>query len=82
MAPSEIKDDYYAILEIPQTATHETIKKNFRRLAIAVHPDKNPSSSDATASFQRVNPSHSEVEHRYQRQLLTHTKSYRALMTP
>jgi molecular chaperone DnaJ len=33
--------DYYKILEIPQNATHEEIKKQYRRLAKKIHPDKN-----------------------------------------
>lgn len=33
--------DYYKILEIPQNATHEEIKKQYRYLAKKIHPDKN-----------------------------------------
>ena len=54
MAPGEITDDYYALLEVPQTATFEIIKKSYRRLALALHPDKNPNKPNATASFQLV----------------------------
>ena len=54
MAPCEPTDDYYAILEVEQTDTHDIIRKSYRRLAVLLHPDKNPSQSDATASFQRV----------------------------
>jgi curved DNA-binding protein CbpA len=56
MAPVDITDDYYAIVEVPNTATLEVIKKSYRRLAIALHPDKNPHKPDATASFQLVTP--------------------------
>lgn len=54
MAPIEITDDYYAILEIPQIATLDIIKKSYRRLAVLLHPDKNPNKPDATTSFQCV----------------------------
>lgn len=54
MAPVEITDDYYAILEVPQTATFDIIKKSYRRLAVSLHPDKNPKKPDATTSFQCV----------------------------
>jgi hypothetical protein len=33
--------DYYKMLEIPQNATHEEIKKRYRDLAKKTHPDKN-----------------------------------------
>lgn len=54
MAPVEITDDYYAILEVPQIATLDIIKKSYRRLAVLLHPDKNPNKPDATPSFQCV----------------------------
>ena len=52
MAPVEITEDYYAILDVTHTATLEVIKRSYRQLAIALHPDKNPNKPDATASFQ------------------------------
>jgi len=33
--------NYYKILEIPQNATHDEIKKQYRYLAKKIHPDKN-----------------------------------------
>lgn len=58
MAPCEITDDYYALLEVPQTASLEIIRKSYLRLAVALHPDRNLNKPTATASFQRVSPSH------------------------
>jgi len=37
--------DYYKILKIPQTATHDQIKNQFRLLVKEWHPDRNPDSS-------------------------------------
>lgn len=54
MAPCEITEDYYATLEIPQNATVEAIKKSYRQLSLARHPDRNPHNPDATSSFQCV----------------------------
>ncbi|KAJ3557581.1 hypothetical protein NM688_g1398 [Phlebia brevispora] len=33
--------DYYALLEVEETATQDEIRKSFRRLALVHHPDKN-----------------------------------------
>jgi len=54
MAPRETTLDYYAILEVTQTATLSTIKSNYRRLALARHPDKNPDTPDSIGAFQLV----------------------------
>ena len=54
MAPCEVKEDYYAILEVPQGATVDSVRRNYRRLAKILHPDKNPNKPGATASFQCV----------------------------
>ncbi|WPH04452.1 DnaJ domain-containing protein, protein [Acrodontium crateriforme] len=40
MAPSIVTDDYYAILEVNQTATLDIINKSYRRLALKLHPDR------------------------------------------
>jgi preprotein translocase subunit Sec63 len=54
MASTNNGDDYYAILGVPHTASPEDIKTSYRKLAMALHPDKNINKPDATASFQRV----------------------------
>ncbi|KAL4901072.1 DnaJ domain-containing protein [Aspergillus multicolor] len=53
-APAPVLPDYYAILGVPETANTEAIKKAFRQLALATHPDKN-SSPTATVDFQSLN---------------------------
>lgn len=56
MAPVETNDDYYAVLEIPNTATLEVVNKSYRRLAMIRHPDKNLHNKESTAAFQLVSP--------------------------
>lgn len=45
----------YAVLEISGGADIETVKKAYRRLAFALHPDLNPSLPNAARRFQQVN---------------------------
>lgn len=49
-----MSDNFYEILEIPETASIDEIKKSYRRLSMMYHPDKNTNSPDATAKFQKI----------------------------
>lgn len=49
----DINIDYYKILECNRKATLEEIKKNYKRLALKYHPDKN-SDSNATEMFNQI----------------------------
>jgi curved DNA-binding protein CbpA len=46
--------DYYALLRVSRTASDLEIKQAFRRLAILLHPDKNPH-PDAPEAFKEIN---------------------------
>ncbi|XP_073112111.1 LOW QUALITY PROTEIN: uncharacterized protein [Elaeis guineensis] len=51
----EEKWDYYKVLEVDYDATDETIRLNYRKLALKWHPDKNKGNSFVTANFQVIN---------------------------
>jgi DnaJ-class molecular chaperone len=50
-----MEDNFYNILEVPETSSIDEIKKSYRRLSMLYHPDKNKSNPDATAKFQKIN---------------------------
>ena len=47
--------DYYKILELPNTASADDIKKAYRKLAKQYHPDANPNDATAKKKFQQIN---------------------------
>jgi DnaJ-class molecular chaperone len=47
--------DYYEILGVPRSATQAEVKKAFRKLARAHHPDRNPGDAAAERRFKDVN---------------------------
>jgi molecular chaperone DnaJ len=46
--------DYYKVLGVEKKATHDEIKKAYRRLARQYHPDKNPDDPKAMDRFKEV----------------------------
>jgi len=47
--------DYYAELGVPKTATHDEIRKAYRKLAAKFHPDKRPDDKTAETKFKSIN---------------------------
>ena len=49
------KRDFYEILGVDRSADGETLKKAYRKMAMNLHPDRNPGDKEAEARFKEVN---------------------------
>ena len=48
------KKNYYDVLGISKNASNDEIKKSYRRLAMKLHPDRNPSNKEAENQFKEL----------------------------
>lgn len=63
-----LRADLYGDLGIDRGASADEVKKAFRRLAVTLHPDKNPH-PDAAAQFAKVNAAYEVLSDASKRQV-------------
>src|SRR4051812_30430549 len=49
------KRDYYEVLEVTRTCSEGELKAAFRKLAMKLHPDRNPGDKDSEHKFKEIN---------------------------
>ncbi|MBN1885621.1 MAG: DnaJ domain-containing protein [Candidatus Krumholzibacteriota bacterium] len=59
MSKTELKQDYYSMLEAWPTSSNEDIKKNYFRLAKLYHPDVAGESVESREKFKMINEAYS-----------------------
>ncbi|MCK7507279.1 MAG: DnaJ domain-containing protein [Desulfobacterales bacterium] len=63
------KKDYYEILGVGKTASDEELKKNYRKIAMQCHPDKNPGDKQAEEKFKEAAEAYEVLSDRQKREI-------------
>lgn len=63
------KRDYYAVLNVPRSASTDEIKKSYRKLALKYHPDQNPGDKTAETKFKEISEAYEVLRDPKKRQM-------------
>ncbi|KAF3917342.1 hypothetical protein ABW21_db0201108 [Orbilia brochopaga] len=79
MPKEDVTVDHYAVLEVSVTATVDEIRKQFRKLALKYHPDRNPGrEAEFNAKFQQIQAAHELLTDAVRRKLYDRSRLYHA----
>lgn len=66
------KRDYYEILGVERTASDEELKKNYRKIAMQCHPDRNPGDKKAEERFKEAAEAYEVLCDKQKREIYDH----------
>ncbi len=66
------KKDYYEILGVERTASDEELKKNYRKIAMQCHPDRNPGDKKAEERFKEAAEAYEVLTDKQKREIYDH----------
>lgn len=63
------KKDFYSVLGVSRSASADEIKKAYRKIAMKVHPDKNPGNKKAEESFKEASEAYETLSDQKKRDM-------------
>jgi len=66
------KTDYYEILGVERNASDEELKKNYRKIAMQCHPDRNPGDKKAEERFKEAAEAYEVLSDKQKREIYDH----------
>ena len=77
--PADIENakiDLYKLLNVNKTSSKEEIRKNYRKLILITHPDKNPNDPNASEKFRNLNNAYKILMNDEKRKIYDETGEY------